>query len=280
MNAQARWRLDLARTLSTRLRHFAGVQAIVVGGSVARGYSDAYSDLELLLYWDHAPGPDVRQTIVTDLRAEFRYPAIDPGHASALLIDGFPVDLWHNTVASADAAMDVVLLTYSIDLDASNVLDTLRACIPLYGAELVQQWKQRVQAYPEELAIRFLQTYLPHFHLRQLNLAARRDNPTAFYSIMSAIQCSLFLVLLALNQSYFPTFKWMYHRLDGMPLAPTQLASRLRQMFHEPPLCAAGQLHDVLTETLALVEAQYPQLDTAFTRYGLSQTPRAYTIPM
>jgi hypothetical protein len=159
------------------------------------------------------------------------------------------------------------------------VLDTIRACIPLYGADLAQQWKNRVQAYPEELAIRFLQTYLPHFHLRQLNLAVRRDNPTALYSILSAIQCSLFLVLLALNRSYFPTFKWMYHVLDGMSIAPPQIGSRLRRIFQELPLDAATQLRHVLTETLAIAEAQYPQLDTTFARYGLDQTPRAYAIP-
>jgi predicted nucleotidyltransferase len=98
MNTHAQWRLDLARTLSTHLRRFAGIRAIAVGGSVARGYSDAYSDLELLLFWDQVPSLDVRHAIVVDLRAEFRYPAIDPGHDSALLIDGFPVDLWHSTV--------------------------------------------------------------------------------------------------------------------------------------------------------------------------------------
>ncbi len=279
MNDHACWRLDLARDLSARLDRFAGLQAIVVGGSVAKGYSDAFSDLELLLLWDQAPDADVRHAIIADFQAEFRYPEMEIGHDYALLIRGVPVDLWHITVASAVAAMDAVLHEYSLDLGASNMLDTVRACIPLAGHELVQHWKTRVQAYPEALAIRFLQTYLPHFHLRQLNLAARRDNPTAFYHILSDIQCSLFLVLLALNQAYFPTYKWMYHTLAGMPIGPRQIASRLRQMFHEPPLGAATQLHDVLAETLAIVEAQYPQVDTAFARYGLDQVPRAYKRP-
>lgn len=279
MNHHARWRLDLARDLSTNLYRYAGIQAIVVGGSVARGYSDAFSDLELMLFWDKAPALDVRHEIIADLRAEYRYPDIDSGHDTALLIRGVPVDLWHNTVAGEYAAMDTVLHEYSLDLTASNVLDTVRTCIPLYGEDLVQQWKERVQEYPEELAARFLQTYLPHFHLRQLNLAARRNNPTAFYHILSDIQCSLFLILLALNRSYFPTYKWMYHSLVGMPTGPRQIAARLRQMFHEPPLRAATQLHAVLAETLAIVEAHYPQVDTAFAHYGLDQTPRAYKIP-
>ncbi len=279
MNDHARWRLDLARELGRRLYPYRGIRAIVVGGSVARGYSDAYSDLELMLFWDTPPDPEVRHEIMTTLEAEFRYPAADQAHDSGLLIRGAPVDLWHISVARQEAAMHSVLHEYSIDLTESNVLDTIHACIPLYGEELVQQWKTRVEEYPEALAIRFLETYLPHFHLRQLNLAARRDNPTAFYHILSDIQCSLFLVLLALNHAYFPTFKWVYHRLDSMPIGPARTAPRLREMFHEPPLRAATKLHDVLAETLAIVEEQYPRVDTRWAHYALDQTPRTYAAP-
>lgn len=276
MNDHGRWRLDLAHDLSAHLPRCSELRAVVVGGSVARGYSDAYSDLELILLWDSAPDPEVRRAIRADLRAEFRYPATDPGHDSALLIRGVPVDLWHNTVAHWEAALDAVLREYSTDLVASNMLDTLQTCLPLSGTDLVQQWQHRAGDYPEELTLRFLQTYLPHFHLRHLNMAARRDNPTAFYHTLSDIQCSLFLILLAVNRSHFPTYKWLYQRLAELPIGPPQLAPRLRQMFREPPLRAAAQLHDVLLETLAIVEARYPQLDPAHTaraRYGLAQTP-------
>jgi predicted nucleotidyltransferase len=45
------WRLDFAKQLAVKIRAFPGLQAIAAGGSVARGYADAYSDLELLLSW-------------------------------------------------------------------------------------------------------------------------------------------------------------------------------------------------------------------------------------
>jgi hypothetical protein len=279
MNEHAQWRLDFARDLSPRLARFAGIQAIVVGGSVAKGYSDAYSDLELMLFWDQAPGPEIQQEIKADFQAEFRYPEFDIGHNSSLLIRGVPVDLWHLTVSGEEAAMDAVLNDYSLDLGLNNILDTMQACISLYGHELVQQWKERVQDYPDQLAIRFLETYLPHFHMKQLNLAARRDNPTAFYNILSNIQSSLFLILLALNYTYFPTYKWMYPTLAGLSVGPAQIGPRLRKMFYAPPLEAATQLRRVLAETLTFIEARYPQVDTTFARYGLDQEPRAYELP-
>jgi hypothetical protein len=190
------------------------------------------------------------------LQAEYRYPAFDPGYQSAFRIQGIPVDLWHTTIAE-EALTHSVLHDFSLDLVANNRLDTLLSCIPLYGAELADDWKARIQAYPKELALRFIKTYIPHFHLRQLNLAAHRDNPTAFYATLSAIQCSLFLILLALNQSYFPTFKWMYPALRWMPHTPHQIATRLHSMFHQPPIQAAEQLRAVLAETVEMVEKAY-----------------------
>ena len=273
MNPHAQWRLDFARALNTHLYQFSDLEAVAVLGSVARGYSDVYSDLEIMLVWNHPPTLDLQRVVAQQLEAEHRYPEIDPGYQSAFRIHDLPVDIWHTTAEQEDAIIQSVLHDYSLDLVASNRLDTLRTCIPLHGAELMQQWKHSVQEYPQELAIRFLQTYLPHFHMRQLNLAARRDNQTRFYHTLSEIQCSLFLVLLALNKAYFPTFKWMYPTLADFSVAPTQIGQRLQQMFREPPLEATTHLRDVLTETLALVEAAYPQLDTAYARYGLDQVP-------
>ena len=80
MNRDTQWRLDFATGLSERLVRFQweGIGASAVGGSVARGFSDAYSDLELIVLWDEAPDSEVRQQIMSELGAEFRYPQSDP----------------------------------------------------------------------------------------------------------------------------------------------------------------------------------------------------------
>lgn len=282
MNPHVAWRLDLARDLNEHLSPFAGIRAVVVAGSVARGWSDAYSDLEMILYWDMLPDPDTYAAIMAALRASFRYPPAHPGHDSAWLIDGFPVDVWNLTVASAEATMDSVLIDHSVDLIANNVLDTIQACTPLAGNDLIEGWKQRVSVYPEPLTIRFLERYLAHFHLRHLAFAARRDNPTAFYHTLSDIQCSLFLVLLALNGAWFPTYKWLYQALGRMPVAPPGVGPRFRQMYRESPVAATDQLRDVLAETLTIVETTVPHLERHLMereRYELHLKPAAYERP-
>lgn len=274
MDEEVRWRYVFARELVGALPPFPALRAVVVGGSVARGYSDAYSDVELLLFWERGPDPTARQAILNAWQADHRLPAADRGHDSALLVRGVPVDLWQRTVADQEAALDRVLVAHSRDLAANAELDTIRTALPLRGEALVRDWQARATDYPEALALGFLREQLPHFHLRQLGLAAVRDNPTAFYHTLSDVQCVLFLVLLALNGAYFPTFKWLYRRLDELSVAPPAVAARLRRMFRESPPVAAAQLRTVLLETLALVEERYPQLDTdvlAWARHGVAQ---------
>lgn len=271
MDHQTKWRLDAAGMLTEKLRKKSGIRAVMVGGSAARGYSDVYSDLELIAYWDRPPGTEEKRAIAGELGAVHRYPKIDHGHESALEIEGFPVDLWHKSVSEEEDVLDRVLKEFGTDLGDSNVIDTIRTGIPLYGEELVQGWQARTGQYPDELAHRFLGEYLPHFHLRQLHFAARRNNPAAFFNILSNIHSSLFIVLLALNGSYFPTYKWMFKRLHELPVKPENLEWRLREMYRESPTAAAGSLREVLEETLKLVEAQYPDQDTEFARYGVDQ---------
>lgn len=77
MNVYTQWRLAFAQALSTKLRQFADIEMVAVLGSVARGYSDQYSDLELLLVWKHQPSPEQQATLLRALQAEFRYPSFD-----------------------------------------------------------------------------------------------------------------------------------------------------------------------------------------------------------
>ncbi|MGI2329321.1 nucleotidyltransferase domain-containing protein [Planococcus sp. YIM B11945] len=277
MNIHSKWRLTIAQNLTKQLSHYPGVRAIVVGGSAARNYADSYSDLELFLYWDKDPGMQIKQEISSKLKADHRYPETHSSYHNALIIDGFPVDIWYKVSSIEEASFASVVDDASIDLDASNIVDTMRFCIPLYGRDYIQPWKNRVENYPLILTERFFNDYLPHFHLRHIYFEAKRDNPTAFYNMLSNIQCSLFILLLALNKSYFPTYKWIYKRLNELELKPENIEVRLQTMFKEPPEIAVKQLRDVLAETLTLIEAHHPNFDTTIARQELLQPmPKAY----
>ena len=276
-NPHTQWRLDIARHLAERIRAFPGVQAIVVGGSVARGYADAYSDLELPICWDALPTDETRLALVAALQGEFLHGYDGPALEDQLLINGFQVDLWHNTVAGEDAVIKGVLEDYSTDFGDSNFMDTVRACIPLYGDAIIQAWKRQAAQYPEALALKNIQEHIVAFDAGQLAVLAYRDNPTVFYAAISRLQEAMFLVLLALNRLYFPTFKWLYQVLATMPVKPVDVEQRFRQAFQIPYDDAVQDTTRLLRETLDLVQQHFPHLDTTAIARRLAYTRTAHT---
>jgi len=280
LDQHGQWRLALARQISKRLRPFHGIQAMVVGGSVARGYADAYSDLEIPLFWDALPSDEVRHAIVVELDAEFLYPYNGPALEDNLLVKGFQVDLWHATVAAEDAVIAGVLNDFNMDLGASNFMDTLRSCIPLSGDAIIARWKQLAAHYPDGLAARNIQGCLVDFNLKQLDLAVQRNNPTVFFHTLSMLQANLFMVLLALNRAYYPTLKWIYPTLQSFAIVPTGIVTRLQQMFQVPPGRALDEMRGLLLETLDLIEKHEPQIDTATARQQVMHVRAAVQTPV
>ncbi|MFN2282109.1 MAG: hypothetical protein ACK2TZ_09620 [Anaerolineales bacterium] len=262
-NPHAEWRIQFARRLTDRFTGYQDIQAIVVAGSVARGFTDEYSDLELPIFWDELPSDDTRLAIIEDLGGEFLNAYDGPSREDQLLIDGVQVDLWHVPRVYQEQVIEAVLAGERSDLSSLNALDTIRSCIPLFGQGIVQEWKKRAEAFPDVLALRIIQEHLPSFSLGELVLHAQRGNPTAYYSQLVHLQEEVFLVLLALNRCYFPTFKWLYHTLEKMTIKPKEIGNRFQQAFSESPEAAAANMKGILLETLDLVKETYPEIDVA-----------------
>jgi hypothetical protein len=280
LNTHAKWRTDFARQIAKCLVAFEGVKAIVVAGSVARGYADEYSDIEIPLYWEMLPDDATRHAIVSALKGEFLYGYDGPACEDQLLVNGFQVDLWHIAIADEESTLKAVIHEHHFDLSSLNALDTIRCCIPLYGHEIVQKWKDMAQEYPNELAEQIIQEHIVSFSTGELFILAKRDNPTAFYARLSFLQQEIFMVLLALNRSYFPTFKWLYQALASMQVKPDAISERFRHAYQVSYQEAFADTKLILEETLHLVERQFPQMDTAQIYHHLTYARTAHEIPL
>ena len=279
-NPHTKWRIDFAKHLTKRLVTFEGIKAIIIAGSVARDFADEYSDVEIPIFWETLPDDATRHAIVAALHANFLYAYDGPAREDQLLINGFQVDLWHISVAREEAVIKAVLEGHDLDLGGLNAMDTIRSCIPLYGQEIVKKWKEQVQAYPEGLAMQIIQDHISSFKIAELFILATRDNPTAFYRQLSCLHQEIFLVLLALNRRYFPTFKWLFRALESMQVKPKNIDQRLRQAFKIPYSETIADTRRILEETLKLVELQFPQLDTALAHRQLRYTRTAHLKPI
>jgi predicted nucleotidyltransferase len=279
-NPHTKWRIDFARHLTKHLVTFNGIKAIVIAGSVARDYADEYSDIEIPIFWEQLPDDATRHAIVAALNADFLYAYDGPAREDQLLINGVQVDLWHIPTTREEEVLKAVQHDHIFDLGSLNALDTIRTCVPLYGEDIIQVWKHRSQEYPDELAERIIQEHLTSFNIGQLFILAQRNNPTAFYAQLSHLQQEIFLVLLALNRSYFPTFKWLYQALKSMQVKPDAIGQRFRQAFEAAYEEAIADTKLILEETLHLAEGQVPQLDTASIYRRLNYVRTAHEMPM
>ena len=280
MNAHVEWRLGVAWQIAERLQDHEGIRAIVVGGSVARGYADVYSDLEMPLFWDDLPSDEVRKAIVADLGAEFLYGYDGPSNEDQLLIDGFQVDFWQCSVAYEETVFEDVLKRFDTDLGSSNFMDTVRACIPLRGEALIARWKEMAQCYPDELTVKNIAESLGRLDRGHLEVHSQRQNPTMVYGVIGELQKQVFFILLALNREYFPSHKWMYRSLAKMRLKPAGIARRFREAYTCPQAEAIRETLSVVGETLALVEEHCPQIDTSVVKKRLFVPRRVYEAPM
>ena len=279
-NSHAEWRIELGRKLAEHIAPFPGVEAVVVAGSVAHNYADQWSDLEIPIFWDALPDDGTRHAIVNSLNARFLYAYDGPSAEDQLLIHGVQVDLWHITVAHEEAIIQAVLEGRRTDPGSLNAMETARSCIPLYGHELIKKWKRQAQAYPDGLAQQVVREHIPSFKVADLFILAARDNPSAFCGQLSVLHQELFVVLLALNRRYFPTFKWLFRALETMPVKPENIDQRLRQAFTLPYAEAIADTRQLLEETLELVELQFPALDTTQVRRQLAYTRAEHSNPV
>jgi predicted nucleotidyltransferase len=269
MKNHVRWRTEKAREFAKRIAAYENIEAIVVGGSVARGYADEYSDVEIIIFWDILPNDTTRYRIVDDLQGRFLFRYNGPAREDQLIIDGLQVDLWHISVSHQESTIDRVLNHYQSDLGSLNAMDTIRNCIPLFGEKLVQGWKIQAIQYPQQLTNMIISEHAESFRVDYLTQFNNRKDPTGFYNQLSFLQQEAFLVLLALNQMYFPTFKWLYASLENMQLKPVNTAERFRKAYEVPHDSAISGTMQILEEIIQLVEDQLPDYDSELIRRRL-----------
>ena len=114
MNEASRWRLEMARAIAPVYTTDPRVRAVIVAGSVARGFADAYSDVEIGVFWEEFPAPEELQVAMERSRGTAW--ELDPHDAEKddvwyeeYAVDGLKIDLRHMTAARLDQVLTAVI---------------------------------------------------------------------------------------------------------------------------------------------------------------------------
>lgn len=249
------------------------VTAVMVGGSVALGCADNYSDLEIGVFWGDPPTTDERKAAILRNGGELLSFDRSPGHEfyalSAAEVSGIRlagsmlISMHHMTVDQVDQCISDVVERYDTSLDKQAVLAAIQRGIPLHGERWLGELKARIDAYPLGLAIKMVQENLWFGPWFRPEAYAARDDLLALHQHLLWTEQALLRVLAGLNRVYYPSseHKWIDRQIAQMKVAPVDLSSRLKRALQIAPLDAWRELRALIDETVELVERELPEVN-------------------
>lgn len=281
MNEASTWLLRLAQKNAHIYETHLPVRAIMVTGSVACGFADHYSDIDMLIYYDHLPSEQdlqaTRERIGASRAGLYGHDA--DGLAEYFYVYGVRCDVGHSTTQAWGQIITSVVEEYDTDPIKQKMLSGLLDAIPLCGHTFIQQWKDQAQAYPDQLARAIVQQHLrfPPPSVIEKRIA-ERDGLLFVHELLVGIEKSLLGILFGLNRMYDPgDWKRMDWRIGNLTIAPKQFSSRLKHILLSEPTSALQQCTQLIEETLDLLAIHMPEVDTTAAREGFIQQSEIWT---
>ncbi|MAS37609.1 MAG: hypothetical protein CL610_26675 [Anaerolineaceae bacterium] len=277
MNHASQWRIDIALDIAPHYARYAHVEAVVVLGGVARGWADAYSDIDLVVYWRQPPTEAERSSVSAALGAhpgpfgDTFTSQPDPtlrywweeyylgGDAQA----GLKIDVGHHLSADMDAVVEAVTQHHDPHALKHEMLYSIKRVQTFYGDARINRWKQAAGMCPQPLAQRIVEENLnlPPFWMARAS--ADRDDGLLYARVLQEVCQRLLMVIVALNREYFPGVKRQAQLLAEMRIQPVSFHERINQALRANPDEAIPAVEQLYDEVFALARQHMPQADIA-----------------
>ncbi len=268
---------ELARRIVGAIGPPTSAAGALLAGSAGEGSADRFSDIDLILYYDRLPDQAEFRRLVEAEGAAHLLPIGQPGEDGffdAYHLDGVQLQTGGATVAGVDRRIDEVLGGKDPGEPGTKAVMGLLHGLPLAGDELLGRWRERVAAYPDALAVRVVERYIAVFpYWRLVDHMAARDARLWEAQALLDGAFAVLGVLSGLNRVYFTTFQFkrMREHVASFSSAPARLAERLEALLELDRASAAEELRALFEETVSLVEAMMPEVDTGRARMSLAR---------
>lgn len=272
---------ELISTITHRLRTIAGIEAIVLGGSRARGTHTSTSDIDVGIYYHRQASLDL--TSLSQIATE-----LDDAHRSGLIteiggwgpwINGggwltvhtLPVDfLYRDLTKVSQIISDCLHGTIEIAYQPGHphafasymYMSEIAACQPLWDPHsVIANLKAQTHPYPPQLKQALIDTFFweADFSLKVAQKSVSRGD--VVYAAGCCFRCVACLThtLFALNEQYWMNEKGAVSLVSTFWLCPEQFKERValafRQLEATPEAIAAAieTLHQLVHDTSSLL---------------------------
>lgn len=214
--------------------------------SVAKGYADQYSDIEVTFLVDEVREPAVYEAWLRSVGAK-----VDPatmawggGHTTKSWLDGIFVEAAWRPMTSLNELIEKVS-----NVRTTNHWDLVGAwhilhALPLTDAPQLEAWQNTLKTYPPELqsklirdGVRFLCE--PHQYplsiINSYKLAARQAPMALSGELTWTVERTL-RILFALNRRWESDYKWLSYEASRLERKPERLVERVNDVFMLPDL--------------------------------------------
>jgi hypothetical protein len=265
-------RRELAERAAAAYAQASAVAAVILGGSVSRDEHDRFSDIELGVFWETPPTDDDRAAAVARAGGEvlrlFPYAERDAAWFDDWLLDGVVVEAVNMTTDAMSDVVHAVIARFDPDADKQVVVAALMDGVVLRGDDVVARWRAAAREYPDGLVRAVVEQQASVANLWHLEMAVARDNPFLAYRKIVEVHERMLRVLLAVNRVYWYGFKSLDGLESRMPVAPRDLAARIREAYRVDLRDVEPLVTALVEETYDLVERHVPGVDVDALRRG------------
>jgi hypothetical protein len=261
------WRIELAKEVIQCYAPHDGLEMAVLSGSPPKGLSDEYSDLDVIVFWSKIDVKWLEADPLSDVDCERKYlrqMGTEDIHLESQYFGPLKVDIGHLTMAFWRNEVEDVVVRHEADPSKIGALGGFQTSLPLFGEDLVAEWKSRLEPYPDELAEKVVRTHRRFFVPGYLlNQAYNRGDVLAYYDGVCQMLKNLLDILAGLNRMYLSTEepRWLSYYLGRMSVKPDRAEERFNAVLAEPAGRAAAELESLMVDVLALIAEHMPQVN-------------------
>ena len=270
---------DHAANAITKVDNSSDLVTAFVGGSVAMGCHDRYSDLDLGLVWRVAPSEDVRLNILGRLGGNattvrcWQEPTRSVGNEDSTTTALGKIDLCHHSIDTVNTWIDDVVCRFETNNQKQILLSNLTYARPLIGTKPLEILKARVALYPETLAQRICEAELRAMAQGSGMALAERGEHVAFIRTLTNEQDRIFRTLLALNRTFNPGVKHLMWQLSRLRIVPNNCCRRYSMIQCAVPRVAWRYAQQLIDDVCTLIDKESWGLDTRSVRGRLNRIP-------
>lgn len=261
------WRVVLATELARYYRQRENVAMIVLGGSPSKGLADAYSDIDMVVYWNNIDAAWLDTKPLLAAGAEFKFMLKDgDGGMELYYLGDLIVEVGHITIKEWAAVVNEVMVKHELNPPVQKMIGGFLAARPIHGRELYRTWRDRLAVYPEPLAAKMVKQNLGFFWKGCIqNQGLQRGDILFFYDGICGTLKRLLGILAGLNRIYYAPGepRWIEYELSRMPLQPPDTWNRIRAILEGDRSEAVSRLETLIDDVIGLVRHHLPEVDLA-----------------